>query len=49
FLSATSRLLNNQTEIVSQRILQFFEISDLKVVTMIGVGAQIMSDYNRLM
>lgn len=26
-----------------------FEISDLKVVTMICVGAQIMSDYDRLM
>ncbi|EFK88156.1 hypothetical protein HMPREF9543_05067 [Escherichia coli MS 146-1] len=49
FLSATSRLLNSQTGIVSQRILQFFEISDLKVVTMICVGAQIMSDYDRLM
>ena len=46
---ATSRLLNSQTGIVSQRILQFFEISDLKVVTMICVGAQIMSDYDRLM
>ncbi len=41
--------LNTQTGIVSQRILQFFEISDLKVVTMICVGAQIMSDYDRLM
>ncbi|EAB9082099.1 hypothetical protein E2H14_20220 [Salmonella enterica subsp. enterica serovar Muenchen] len=49
FLSATSRLLNSQTGIVSQRILQFFEISDLKVVTMIRVGAQIISDYDRLM
>ncbi|EGH0606246.1 hypothetical protein ID263_004475 [Escherichia coli] len=29
--------------------IQFFEISDLNIVTMIGVGAQIMSDYDRLM
>ncbi|EAC1429308.1 hypothetical protein EG075_21795 [Escherichia coli] len=42
FRSATSRLLNTQTGIVSQRILQFFEISDLRIVTMICVGAQIM-------
>ena len=39
FLSATSRLLNTQTGIVSQRILQFFEISDLRIVTKICVGA----------
>ncbi|HAH4058854.1 TPA: hypothetical protein GE500_27040 [Escherichia coli] len=48
FLSATSRLLNTQTEIVSQRILQFFEISDLRIVTKICVGAQINGDYCRL-
>ncbi|EAW4832816.1 hypothetical protein FE691_21860 [Salmonella enterica subsp. enterica] len=41
FLSATSRLLNTQTGIVSQRILQFFEISDLRIMTKICVGAQI--------
>ncbi|BCL10806.1 hypothetical protein HMPREF1608_00253 [Escherichia coli 908525] len=49
FLSATSRLLNTQTGIVSQRILQFFEISDLRIVTKICVGAQINGDYCRLM
>ncbi|PUG99327.1 hypothetical protein DBL00_15650 [Klebsiella quasipneumoniae] len=48
-LSATSRLLSSQTGIVSQRILQFFEISDLRIVTKICVGAQIMSDYCCLM
>lgn len=37
FLSATPRLLNTQTGIVSQRILQFFEISDLRIVTKICV------------
>ena len=45
FLSATSRLLNTQTGIVSQRILQFFEISDLRIVTKICVGAQINGAY----
>ncbi|MEN4695651.1 hypothetical protein ABEG96_22385, partial [Pantoea agglomerans] len=49
FLSATSRLLNTQTGIVSQRILQFFEISDLRIVTKICVDAQINGDYCRLM
>ncbi|EFA5265437.1 hypothetical protein FHH25_16695 [Escherichia coli] len=49
FLSAKSHLLNAQTGSISQRILQFFEISDLRIVTKICVGAQIMSDYERLM
>ncbi|MEF6753573.1 hypothetical protein, partial [Escherichia coli] len=35
-------------QIVSQRILQFFEISDLRIVTKICVGAQINGDYCRL-
>ncbi|WP_277932508.1 hypothetical protein, partial [Escherichia coli] len=38
-----------QTGIVSQRILQFFEISDLRIVTKICVDAQINGDYCRLM